>query len=219
MKRRPPHAAPPSRTNAWYPPVKRGIDIALAAVGLVTTAPLMAGIAIAVTRDSPGPVLFRQQRVGRNGHPFTIVKFRTMTVPASGETHLAVSATGDTRVTRTGAWLRATKLDELPQLLNVLRGEMSLVGPRPEVPEWVEHWPPERAAVILSVRPGITDPASIEFRNEGDLLATVADPADYYVHTLLPRKTARYVDYVRSASLMSDLRILLATVRAVLGRN
>lgn len=213
---------PPPDVNdtarARYLRAKRVFDMIAAALALVTTAPVSATVAVAIKADSPGPVLFRQRRVGRGGKPFEIYKFRTMTTAAPGERRVAVSATGDARVTSVGAWLRRVKLDELPQLVNVLRGEMSLVGPRPEVPEYVARWDAVHREVILSVRPGITDPTSIEFRHESDLLAAAADPESYYVTELLPRKTAGYVAYVRGASFVGDLRVLAGTVRAVLGR-
>ncbi len=195
---------------------KRVADVAVAGAGLLLTAPLQALIAGAVRLDSPGPALFRQTRVGRGGAPFTILKFRTMRtdpVRVGG-----VTATGDPRVTRVGRVLRATKLDELPQLVNVVRGDMSLVGPRPELPRYVELWEPARRDIILSVRPGITDPASVAFRDEGSQLAAAADPERHYVDCLLPLKTAMYVDYVRSASWRTDLGIVLQTARALLGR-
>ncbi|MDO5698397.1 MAG: sugar transferase [Dermatophilus congolensis] len=195
---------------------KRVADVAVSGLGLVAASPLMAVIALAIAVDSPGPVLFRQERVGLGGIPFMILKFRTMTTAAPGERRVAVSATGDARVTRVGKVLRASKLDELPQLVNVLRGDMSLVGPRPEVPEYVQQWAPLHRGVILTMRPGITDPASVEFRNESDLLAAQSDPERYYVEELLPRKTARYVDYVRDASWRTDLRVIADTVVAVL---
>ncbi len=162
-----------------YLAVKRAADVACSAAALVLAAPLGAVIAAAIKADSPGPVLFRQQRVGRGGREFTIYKFRTMTPARPGERRIALSPAGDARVTRVGAVLRASKLDELPQLVNVLRGDMSLVGPRPEVPGYVAAWPPGRAAIILSMRPGLTDPVSVELRDEAALLAAQSDPAGY----------------------------------------
>lgn len=211
-----PGAREPALRRRRYARGKRAADVVLAGVGLVVSSPLMAAIAVAVKVDSPGPVLFRQSRVGQWGKLFTILKFRTMVPVEPDELRLAVSATGDVRVTRVGRILRASKLDELPQLVNVLRGDMSLVGPRPEVPEYVLRWDPDLRDVILSMRPGITDPASVEFRNESDLLAAQPDPERYYVEVLLPRKTARYVDYVRSASWRTDARVVIDTVVAVL---
>lgn len=193
--------------------MKRLLDLLLAALGLLLTSPVQALIALAVRLDSRGPVLFRQVRVGRAGQPFEILKFRTMTAGAVGA---AITTKGDARVTRVGRVLRSTKLDELPQLWNVLVGEMSLVGPRPEVPQYVALWPSHLRDKILSVRPGITDPASIEFRDEGALLATQVDPERYYREVLLPLKAQTYAEYVDSASLRGDLVILGQTIRAIL---
>lgn len=209
----------PGVTDRRYRLAKRGLDVAVSAIGLLAAAPVSAAVAIAVKLDSPGPVLFRQLRVGRGGQPFAILKFRTMSAAAPGERRVAVSAAGDARVTRVGRALRTSKLDEVPQLLNVLRGEMSLVGPRPEVPQYVARWDASAREVILAVRPGITDPASVELRDEAGLLGEQEDPERYYVEVLLPLKTARYVDYVRTASLRGDLRILGTTVLAVVNRG
>lgn len=192
--------------------VQRVVDIAASAGGLVVLAPVMAASAVAIKMDSPGPVFFRQERVGRHGTTFRIHKFRTMRTDVAGAN---VSTTGDARITRVGRILRKTKLDELPQLIDVLQGHMALVGPRPEVPEFVEKWEPARRSVILSVRPGITDPASIALRNEADELAGAVDPHRYYVEVLLPRKTAMYVDYVRTRSVAGDLSLVVKTIRAV----
>lgn len=209
----------PGVADRRYRAAKRTLDIAASAVGLVLTAPVSAVCAVAVAADSPGPILFRQERVGRGGRVFRILKFRTMTTAARGEQRVAVSAAGDRRVTRTGRVLRATKLDELPQLVNVLAGDMSLVGPRPEVPQYVARWEQNARAVILAVRPGITDPVSIELRDEAGLLAAQSSPETFYVESLLPAKAARYVEYVRSASFVGDLRILVDTVAAVARRG
>jgi lipopolysaccharide/colanic/teichoic acid biosynthesis glycosyltransferase len=192
---------------------KRAMDIALAAAGLVATAPSQLLIAVLVRADSAGPAIFRQERVGRGGRPFRIHKFRTLQVDAGGP---LVSATGDHRVTRVGAVLRRTKLDELPQLWDVLRGEMSLVGPRPEVPTYAALWPATEREIILSVRPGITDPASLVFRNEAEELALVPDADQHYRTILVPRKAQMYVEYVKTRSLAGDLAILLRTVQALL---
>ncbi|MEO8094456.1 MAG: sugar transferase [Pseudolysinimonas sp.] len=194
---------------------KRVLDLTLSGLLLAVTSPLLAASAMAIKLDSTGPVLFRQERVGLGGLTFRIHKFRSMSVQHDGR---LVSSTGDTRVTRVGRLLRRTKLDELPQLIDVLQGHMSLVGPRPEVPTYVHQWSAERREVILSVRPGITDPASVELRHEADELAGVSDPEAYYVEVLLPRKTAVYVDYVMNRSLLGDVAILLRTVRALATR-
>lgn len=191
---------------------KRALDLTASAVGLVLVSPVLVTVCVAVKLDSPGPALFRQERVGRGGQTFWIHKFRTMRTNHDGR---LVSGTGDVRVTRVGRILRKSKLDELPQLIDVLLGDMSLVGPRPEVPVYVAQWPPELRDLILSIRPGITDPASIEFRNEADELASASDPEAYYVQELLPRKAAAYAHYVRTRSLVKDLAVLAQTVRAV----
>ena len=193
--------------------IKRGFDVAASLGALVVTAPVMAAVAVAVKATSPGPVLFTQERVGRHGRPFRIHKFRTMRTDHDG---VAVSGTGDPRVTPVGRVLRRTKLDELPQFFDVLVGSMSLVGPRPEVPQYARQWPEDLRPVILSVRPGITDPGSIEFRNEADELAAAEDPETHYVESILPRKAAVYADYVRARTFRGDLRILGRTVRTVL---
>lgn len=192
--------------------MKRLLDVFASAVGLVVTSPLLLAAAIAVRVESGPPVIFRQQRVGLDGQVFEILKFRTMRMGMSGAN---VTTGHDARITRSGRWLRSTKIDELPQLLNVLRGDMSLVGPRPEVPGYVAHWPDEARSVVLSVRPGMTDPASIEFRREAEQLAEVADPERHYVEVILPRKVQMYCDYVRTRSVMGDLRIIMRTLRTV----
>lgn len=197
---------------------KRTLDVVASGAGLVLTSPLFIGIAAAIRADSPGPVFFRQVRVGRDGEEFSIHKFRTMRVERPGEKRVAVSAAGDPRVTRVGRVLRRTKLDELPQLIDVLTGRMSLVGPRPEVPQYVAQWDPASRDVILSVRPGITDPASLAGIDEAAELAGAADPDRYYVDVLLPRKQAMYVEYVRGATLLGDLRLIASTLRAVVRR-
>lgn len=196
---------------------KRLFDALLSALALLILSPLMLAVAVAVRVDSPGPAIFSQTRVGRGGRPFGMLKFRSMvTTQAPGAPLLTVAA--DTRVTRVGALLRGSKLDELPQLVNVLRGDMSFVGPRPEVPRYVALYPPQLRDLVLSVRPGITDEASIEFRDESDLLADAADPEKRYVEEILPRKLELYARYAREHSLRGDLRILWRTVRRVVRR-
>lgn len=190
---------------------KRLFDMLCAGLGLLLLSPLLLATALWVKLDSPGPMLFRQTRVGRFGVPFAIHKFRTM--HSSQGTQITVGA--DPRITRAGRLLRATKLDELPQLWDVLRGAMSLVGPRPEVPRYVALYPAELRDVVLSVRPGITDPASLRFRNESELLAKAADPEREYVEVVLPAKLQLAADYVRSASLGGDVRLILATLGAL----
>jgi len=193
---------------------KRVFDVAAALAGLVLLAPLFAVVAVWIRLDSPGPVFFRQERVGRDGVPFRIHKFRTMRLAAeSAGPALTVGA--DPRITRAGAFLRRTKLDELPQLIDVLRGAMSVVGPRPEVPRYVAGYPPEIRAKVLSVRPGITDPASLQFRDESTLLARAADPEREYREVVLPAKLRLAANYVDSATLAGDLRLIGSTLRAL----
>ena len=198
--------------------MKRLFDFCAALLGLCVLAVPMLGIALAVRLDSPGPVFFRQQRVGRHGRCFHIHKFRTM-VEDADRAGPQVTASTDRRITRVGGVLRRWKLDELPQLLDVLAGDMSLVGPRPEVPRYVAHYPAEVRELVLGLRPGITDRASIEFRDEGRLLAEAADPERCYVEEILPRKLAYYVAYAREHSLAGDLAILLDTLAALAGRR
>ncbi|MBN8280492.1 MAG: sugar transferase [Gammaproteobacteria bacterium] len=197
---------------------KRTFDVLASVAVLAVLWPLLLLVAAWVRLDSPGPALFRQERVGLRGELFTLLKFRTMAAtPLPGGP--LVTAAGDRRVTRAGRWLRPTKLDELPQLLNVLAGDMSLVGPRPEVPRYVTLWPPQQRDLILSVRPGITDEAAVVFRDEERLLAAAADPELYYVEEILPRKLALYVAYVRGRSFGGDLRLLARTGRVLLKRD
>jgi len=196
---------------------KRSMDLVLCLAALPLALPLMAAIAVWVRLDSAGPALFRQQRVGRHGRLFHIHKFRTMRVRSSQAGPL-ITVAGDARVTRAGRWLRRTKLDELPQLLDVIRGNMSLVGPRPEVPRYMALYPDEARRLILSVRPGVTDRATIEFRDEERLLAAASDPERAYVEQVMPIKQRYYLDYVARRSLAGDVGILIDTLRAVLGR-
>jgi len=191
---------------------KRLFDIVCAALGLLLLAPLLLVLALWIKLDSPGPALFRQERVGRFGQTFQIHKFRTMRVDNAGP---QITVGADSRITRAGAWLRRTKLDELPQLWDVLRGEMSLVGPRPEVPRYVALYPAELRELVLSVRPGITDPASLRFRNESELLAQSADPEREYVEVVMPAKLRAAADYVREATLASDLRLMWRTLATI----
>lgn len=196
--------------------LKRILDITAAAAGLAATAPLLALIAVVVQRSSPGPALFRQTRVGKGGKAFQMLKFRTMSVATSPESGPQVTAGGDPRVTPIGRMLRKTKLDELPELVNVLRGEMSLVGPRPEVPKYVAHYSESDKAAVHRVRPGLTDPATVRFRSEEEILARASDPERAYVDDVLPTKIQMYKDYLDGASFVGDLRILGETVRVVL---
>lgn len=193
---------------------KRLFDLCCAAAGLVLLVPVLAAVALWVVWDSPGPALFRQQRVGRAGRLFHIVKFRTMH-PRAETAGPPLTVGADGRITRAGHWLRRTKIDELPQLFNVLLGHMSLVGPRPEVPRYVALYPDDLRTLVLSVRPGITDRASIEFRDESTLLGQSSDPERTYVEQILPIKLRYGADYARSHTLRGDLAIILRTLAAL----
>ncbi len=194
---------------------KRCFDLLVSAVLLLLSAPLLLLVAAWVRLDSPGPALFLQQRVGRGGVPFTIHKFRTMRVNAGGS---GLTIGEDARITRAGRWLRRLKLDELPQLWDVLRGAMSLVGPRPDLPHYVAQYPAELRDLVLSVRPGITDPASLKFRHEAELLAAAEDPEREYRERILPAKLRLSADYVRQASLWTDLKLVARTALLLVGR-
>jgi lipopolysaccharide/colanic/teichoic acid biosynthesis glycosyltransferase len=193
---------------------KRVFDFLVASVVVVLTAPLIAVLGAAIKLDSPGPMLFRTLRVGRDGRPFHLLKLRTMAV-GSDRAGLAVTASGDARVTRVGRWLRRLKLDEVPQFVNVARGEMSIVGPRPEHPDFVRRYT-ETQLQVLTVRPGITSLASLEFSDEEELL--VGDANRIYVEDVMPAKLALDLEYVRRRSLGLDLAIIGRTASLVLSR-
>ena len=194
--------------------VKRAFDLTASAIGLAVVSPVLLIAAVAVWFDSPGGILFRQERVGRGFRPFQIYKFRTMRAAAQGP---AITITNDQRITRVGHFLRATKIDELPQLLNVVKGEMSLVGPRPEVRAYVELFEPDYRE-ILTVRPGITDLASLKYRDESRLLAAAADPHHEYVAHILPDKIRLAKEYVARTSLLFDLQVIMRTLVALASR-
>src|SRR5437773_928551 len=197
---------------------KRLFDLLIAGLALLLLSPLLLVLALWVKLDSPGPVLFRQERVGRFGRPFHIHKFRTMVHdPAQHGPQITVG--DDPRITRAGRLLRHYKLDELPQLVDVLRGAMSLVGPRPEVPRYVALYPPALRDKVLSVRPGITDLASIQFRDENALLSKSADPEREYAEVVLPAKLRYAAEYVDHATLATDLRLLGLTLKTLLLRD
>lgn len=199
--------------------MKRLFDIVFAATALLGLLPVLAVCAMAVRLSSRGPIFFRQQRVGLLGRIFKILKFRTMRVEDTG-TEPQVTIGQDPRITRSGAFLRKWKLDELPQLWNVVVGDMSLVGPRPEVPKYVETYPTTVRDLVLSVRPGITDPCSIYLRNESEILAKAENPERFYVETLLPEKLRISGEYVKNRGFFSDIRIIVQTVLSVVrGRD
>lgn len=193
---------------------KRIMDLALSIIALTLLFPLMLVVALLVKLDSPGPILFRQERVGRYGKIFRILKFRTMAHSVDNSGPLLTND-NDERITRIGQILRANKLDEIPQFYNVLIGDMSIVGPRPEVPKYVDRYPHDLRDKIFSIRPGITDQAAIEFRNESEMLAGKLDPERAYVEEILPAKIQLYEHYVDSQSTMLDICIILRTFRAV----
>ena len=194
---------------------KRLFDLLGASLALLLLSPLMLAIAAAIRLDSRGPVFFRQQRVGRHGVLFRIHKFRSMVAdaPLRGP---ALTVGADARITRVGHWLRRTRLDELPQLIDVLAGHMSLVGPRPEVPMYVAHYPAALRERALSVRPGITDPSSLLYLHESEQLARAADPEREYIEVILPRKLQCAADYAAKANLRSDLVVLLRTLKLLI---
>jgi lipopolysaccharide/colanic/teichoic acid biosynthesis glycosyltransferase len=195
--------------------LKRTFDLILALCALALLGPLLLLIAVLIKLDDGGPVFYRGVRIGRAGVPFRICKFRTMVVNAD---RLGGPSTpdDDPRITKPGRWLRRSKLDELPQLLNVVSGKMSFVGPRPEVAQEVSLYSDEERALLL-VRPGITDWASIRFRDEGAILRGATDPHETYRRVIRPEKMRLALEYVRTASLATDVRILLATLRSVVG--
>ena len=194
--------------------LKRAMDIAISGAALCVLWPVLLLIALAIVIDDPGPVFYRQVRVGRGGKEFRIFKFRTMVVDADRK-GLQITVGRDSRITRMGALLRKTKLDELAQLLNVFLGQMSFVGPRPEVPRYVAMYTPYQRQVLL-VRPGITDYASIAYRNENDLLAGADDPERMYVEEIMPAKIELNMKYLRRVSPLEDIRLIFATIAAVI---
>ncbi len=207
---------PPRRGGGLYLRLgKRIVDTVGALVGLGVTSPVLLLCAVAVRLDSRGPILYRQRRVGQYGKTFQIFKFRTM-IDGTDKHGSKLTAFGDARITRVGKVLRKTKLDEMPQLLNVVRGEMSLVGPRPEVPEYTEKYTPKER-MVLEVRPGITGPASLAYIDEERLLATAADQEKFYVNTIMRRKLRVDLAYCRNICLLEDVRIIFWTGGSLVG--
>ena len=190
--------------------MKRGFDIIVSFLGMVVLCPLVLVVAVAIKLDSPGPIFFRQERIGRGFRPFLIFKFRTM-AQDSIATGPSITVGDDPRITRVGWFLRKTKIDELPQLINVLKGEMSLVGPRPEVLRYVRAFQKDYEE-ILRVRPGMTDLASLKYRNEEAILGNFDNPDEEYVMHVLPDKIRLAKDYLRHASFLFDLRLILKTL-------
>jgi lipopolysaccharide/colanic/teichoic acid biosynthesis glycosyltransferase len=192
--------------------IPRAVEAVAAALGILVCSPVLALVAVGVRLTSPGPTIFRQPRVGRNGEAFTLVKFRTMRV---NDVPHGVTASGDPRVTPLGRWLRRLKVDELPELWNIARGDMSFVGPRPEVPRYVDLANPAWRAV-LRARPGITDPVTLRLINEEAVIASVpGDRERFYLDALQPYKLAGYVEYLKRRTFLSDLGVILRTAAAI----
>lgn len=195
-----------------HPGLPRWIETPVAFIGLVFAAPVIALAAIMLRLDSPGPFLFRQKRVGKNGDQFTLLKLRTMRDNSKGK--LVTSSTDD-RITRVGRLVRKTKIDELPELWNIVRGEMCIVGPRPEVPQLVDLDDP-RWSEILTVNPGLTDPVTLRLRNEEELIASLGDEPDFYQNTLQPFKLNGYVTFLRDRNWKTDVGIIFGTLKAII---
>ena len=193
--------------------LKRAMDVVISGGALLVLWPALVLVALAIKIDDPGPVFYRQVRVGRDGKEFRIFKFRTMIVDADKK-GLQITVGRDNRITRMGRFLRKTKLDELAQLINVFVGDMSFVGPRPEVPRYVNLYTPYQRQVLL-VRPGITDYASIAYRNENDLLASAEDPEKMYIDVIMPDKIELNMKYLREISPLADLKLIFGTIAAV----
>ena len=193
--------------------MKRLFDIVASGCGLLILSPLFWVIAIWIKFDSPGPIFYRQGRVGRHNKDFRIFKFRSMRVGAD-KGSLVTIGNRDTRVTHSGYYIRKFKIDELPQLINVFIGDMSLVGPRPEVRYYVNYWTPEQMRV-LDVRPGVTDPASIKFRNENELMEKAENPDDFYINVIMQEKIKLYLEYVDNHSFFGDIGLIFKTFWAI----
>jgi lipopolysaccharide/colanic/teichoic acid biosynthesis glycosyltransferase len=204
---------PHTQHNFYAQTGKRMFDCVAAAIGLLLLFPVLLALSLLVKFSSPGPVLYRQERVGRGGKLFRIAKFRSM-IEHADKGGLAITSAGDPRVTAVGGFLRRLKLDELPQLWNVLKGEMSLVGPRPEVPYYVESYSDSQRRV-LAVRPGITDPGSILYRHEEQVLGDQPDPDRYYREVVLPDKLNLNLEYISNISFSYDLSLLLRTTGCI----
>jgi lipopolysaccharide/colanic/teichoic acid biosynthesis glycosyltransferase len=196
--------------------VKRLFDIVFAGLGLLLLSPLLLAIAVSVKATSRGPVFYRGERLGRYGRPFRVFKFRTMVPNAEKVGPLATAGDEDPRITKVGRFLRKYKLDELPQLINVFVGDMSLVGPRPEAALYFAYYTPEEKETILSVRPGITDYGSLYFHDEDKLLAGADDPVKAYIEKVKDKKVRIQMDYIRDMSLWVDIKIIFQTIATIL---
>jgi lipopolysaccharide/colanic/teichoic acid biosynthesis glycosyltransferase len=196
---------------------KRVVDLVLVLIAAPFVAPLFLIVALSIKLDDGGPVFFAQERVGFRGSLFRMLKFRTMVQDAEREGRL-ITVANDARITRAGRWLRKSKLDELPQLLNVLRGDMSLVGPRPEVPKYVARYSVDQRKV-LDLVPGITDPASIAFRDEASLLVDCKNPEQAYIERIMPEKIALNLAYASKSGILRDMMVIMGTLKAIWGRG
>jgi lipopolysaccharide/colanic/teichoic acid biosynthesis glycosyltransferase len=192
---------------------KRVLDIMAGGLGLLVLSPLFLVLAIGIKIDSPGSVFYKQTRVGRYGKDFKLFKFRSMRVGSDKKGFITVGG-HDPRITRSGYFIRKYKLDELPQLINVFIGDMSFVGPRPEVRHYVNYWTPEQMQV-LGVRPGITDPASIKFRNENELLGKAQNPEEYYITVIMQDKIRLYLEYVNNVGFWYDIKLIFKTIKVI----
>jgi lipopolysaccharide/colanic/teichoic acid biosynthesis glycosyltransferase len=197
--------------------LKRGFDFFFSVIGLCILLPVLIAISIIVKIDSKGSVFYLQQRVGKGGRLFHLFKFRTMQIEADKAMAITVGKR-DARITRFGYYLRNFKLDELPQLINVVKGEMSLVGPRPELKKFVDLYT-EQQRHVISVRPGLTDLASIEYRNENELLDGKTDPIDFYIHEIMPHKLELNLQYIQQQSLVLDFKIIFATIFSIFKKS
>lgn len=194
--------------------IKRIFDIAVSSISLLILSPLLVLIVVLIKLESKGPVFYKQFRVGLNERPFYIYKFRTMEIGADRRGPL-ITSVNDPRITRAGKLLRKSKLDEMPQLFNVLKGDMSIVGPRPEVPYYVKLYTDEQKK-ILTIKPGMTDPATVYFRNEEELLAQVDDRENFYINEIMPVKLNLYLHYVANKSLLYDMKLILLEILALI---
>lgn len=197
--------------------LKRSFDIIFSFSGLILLSPLFLIIAVLVKADSKGPVIYKQTRVGKNGIDFEVLKFRSMR-PGSESKGLLTVGGKDSRITKTGYFIRKYKLDELPQLINVLKGEMSIVGPRPEVRKYVLLYD-ENQKKVLNVNPGITDIASIKYKNENELLESSDNPEKFYIKEIMPNKIKMNLDYISDRSFFRDIKVILNTLKALFTEN
>lgn len=203
--------------SGWYRVVKRMLDFCISVICILILTPILLLISVWIRLDSQGPILFRQERVGMLERKFTIYKFRTMIVDAES-LGKQITVGRDPRITRSGVFLRKYKLDELPQFFNIIRGDMSIVGPRPEVPRYVSLYNTEQKQVF-SVRPGLTDEASIKYRNENQLLEDTDNPEQLYIEKIMPDKLNINLEYIQTVSLKKDVQIIGKTILAIMQRE